>query len=368
MFRPKILGTALISLFSLFLLNSCVGCSKTANLESTEEAKPKPGEDDSSENLAKFEPQDGKCYIFIGQDMGAIGGLEDYNQGYCDTFETPAGITVYLGLEPDSQNKGLFSKANWGSGDCYADYQANASRFEKCMIAVGLSMVKQEENILSGQCDSTLDTYADWFKSLAPRPIFLRVGYEFDGYDWNFYQKDSYKACFRYVKDYLDAKGVDNVAYVWQSVGTDASLEELAEWYPGEKYVDWCGYSHFGRPDTRMIEFAKARKKPVFIAEATPIFQTGKNSFDEGKTTIPAQAEKMWREWFTPLFSRIEANPSVKAISYINVDWYTQKMWITNPTFQKVDSRIQESSYLSQKWVEKMSESRYVNLKEYCDM
>ncbi len=362
--RVKILCPALISLLSLFLLSSCVGCN-SANQDSAGVGDDKS---DDSRKLAKFEPADGKCYIFIGQDMGAIGGLEEYDEGYCDSFETPAGITVYFGLKPESTNNGLFNKSNWGSGDCYADFQAKDPRFEKCMIAVGMSMVHQEENILEGKCNATLDLYADWFKSLAPRPVFLRVGYEFDGYDWNFYEKDSYKACFRYIKDYLDAKGVENVAYVWQSVGFGTSLEELALWYPGEEYVDWCAYSHFGRPDTNMIKFAEARHKPVFIAEATPIFQTGENSFDEGKTTIPAQADKMWSEWFTPLFSRLETHPSIKAISYINVDWYTQEMWITNPTFQKVDSRIQASPYLSKKWVEKMSDSRYVNLKEYIEM
>ena len=30
----------------------------------------------SSVNYAKFEPEDGKCLVFIGQDMEAIGGIE----------------------------------------------------------------------------------------------------------------------------------------------------------------------------------------------------------------------------------------------------------------------------------------------------
>ena len=30
----------------------------------------------SSVNYAKFEPVDGKCLVFIGQDMEAIGGIE----------------------------------------------------------------------------------------------------------------------------------------------------------------------------------------------------------------------------------------------------------------------------------------------------
>ena len=33
---------------------------------------------------AKFEPEDGKCLLFVGQDMDAIGGLKAYSDGYCD--------------------------------------------------------------------------------------------------------------------------------------------------------------------------------------------------------------------------------------------------------------------------------------------
>ncbi len=352
----KLLST--ICSASIFIMTT-VSCS---NSKSEVKDNKLPNTEHHTNN--KFEPEDGKCYIFIGQDMGAIGGLPDYNDGYCDSFETPAGITVYFSLKPSTSNNGLFEMANWGSGDCFADFQANSDRFKDCMIAVGMSMVHQEDNILSGKCDQTLKLYGDWFKSLAPRPIFLRIGYEFDGVDWNFYKKDSYKASYKYVKDKLDSLGVDNVAFVWQSRGYGTSRTQLAEWYPGDEYVDWCAYSHFGQPDMNMIEFAELRKKPVFIAEATPIFQTGPNSYDEGKTTIAHQAQKMWSQWFIPFFARIEAHPCVKAISYINVDWYTQPMWVNNPTFQKVDSRLQKSPLLKEKWEEKMADKRYINLKE----
>lgn len=47
----------------------------------------------SSVNYAKFEPEDGKCLVFIGQDMEAIGGIEG-KEGYVNFFGTPAGITT----------------------------------------------------------------------------------------------------------------------------------------------------------------------------------------------------------------------------------------------------------------------------------
>ena len=41
----------------------------------------------SSVNYAKFEPEDGKCLVFIGQDMEAIGGIEG-KEGYVNFFGT----------------------------------------------------------------------------------------------------------------------------------------------------------------------------------------------------------------------------------------------------------------------------------------
>ena len=40
-------------------------------------------------------------------------------------------------------------------------------------------------------------------------------------------------------KNRLDAQGVTNVAYVWQSTGWVSTPTQLMEWYPGDDYVDW---------------------------------------------------------------------------------------------------------------------------------
>ncbi len=38
--------------------------------------------DQQSIDRAKFEPEDGKCILFVGQELAAIGGLEEFNDGY----------------------------------------------------------------------------------------------------------------------------------------------------------------------------------------------------------------------------------------------------------------------------------------------
>ena len=39
-------------------------------------------------------------------------------------------------------------------------------------------------------------------------------------------------------------------------------------------------------------------------------------------------------------------------------------MWITNPTFNKVDSRLQVSKYVAQKWKNEMENPKYLKASE----
>jgi len=339
----------IVILFGFLLITSCESADKV------------DGENEISAR-GKFEPADGKCLLFVGQDMGAIGGLDDYNDGYADHFETPAGITIYTNFHTKTSdgNAGIFSKANWGAGDCYADLQVKDETFANSVLAIGLEIVGAEQDIVNGKADHLIEELGSWMGDLSPRPIFLRIGYEFDGHAWNHYSLTYYTKAWRYIVDYLDAMKVENVAYVWQSMGSATKADAMEEWYPGDRYVDWCAYSYFYQPDQEMITFARKHQKPVFIAEATPVRMSG-GSYLDCDLTNPVIARLVWDEWFVGLFETIEQNDDVvKALSYINVEWLAQEMWIDNATFQKVDSRIQESEYITERWVQKISDERYL--------
>ena len=316
----------------------------------------------------KFEPADGKCLVFIGQDLEATGGLDAYNEGYTDYFKTPAGITVYTNLSPGNESYGYFNKgldglktkANWGAGDSWADLYLQDSTYQNSAIAIGLSFVNNEKDVAKGKRDDLIKDLAQWIKS-AKRPVFLRIGYEFDGWDWNHYKKKHYLKSWQRIHAIFKELHVENVAFVWQSKGTGSNQEVLEEWYPGDDLVDWVGYSYFGNPDQEMLTFARKHNKPVFVAEATPVRETGNLYFDSD-----LKKEKLnkviWEEWFVPFFKTIKDNSDViKAFSYINSDWSSQPMWINNPVFQKVDSRLQKSEYISEKWKKEMEDMRYLN-------
>tara|TARA_R110000868_G_scaffold52135_3_gene164932 strand:+ start:58 stop:423 length:366 start_codon:yes stop_codon:yes gene_type:complete len=97
----------------------------------------------------KFEPKDGECLFFIGQDMGATGGLNNYTDGYCDHFDVPTGFTVYTNFSPGGEsfgfyakgNDGIKTKANWGAGDTCAQCYIDDDDYKNSVIAIGLSLV-----------------------------------------------------------------------------------------------------------------------------------------------------------------------------------------------------------------------------------
>ncbi len=327
----------------------------------------------SEKKLAKFEPADGKCIIFVGQEMEAIGGLEAYNDGYLDHFPTPGGFTMYTKIRPGDESfgftysgvAGLFTTDDWGDGPSNMSMQVADPDFKNMALAIGFEMVNHEGAIARGERDSLVLVLGEWLKSLSKRPVFLRIGYEFSG-SWNHYDREEYIAAYRRIKNMYDSIGVNNVAYVWQSHGSDEPMDLLDSWYPGDEYVDWCGYSFFSRFDeANMIEFARKKGKPVFIAEATPVISTPTTKTN-GKTkeTIlsnPVQAEEAWEKWFTPFFKTIHDNQDVvKAISYINCHWKANRMWFDNPTFQDVDARLQTSKEISERWKAEMAKSNYL--------
>jgi hypothetical protein len=350
--------------YVLGLVVLCVGINckvpeaKTSSIDSSST---------SERTRAKFEPADGEVLFFIGQDMGATGALDGYDQGYCDHFDVPAGFTVYTNLSPGGEsygfyakgNDGLTEKANWGSGDCCAQCYLDDGDYQHSIMAIGLAMVGHDKRIAKGEHDQLIRELGAWIKA-ANRPVFLRIGYEFDGFDWNNYERKAYLGAWNRIQDILREMEVNNVAYVWQSKGTGSAQELLEDWYPGDDRVDWCGYSYFGSPDQEMINFARRHGKPLFIAEATPIYERD-GMFYDTRLSDSKIARREWDRWFKPFFKTIHDNPDVvKAFSYINVNWAVQPMWITNPLFKHVDSRLQVSPYLSEQWRTEINHPRYL--------
>ena len=358
----------------LLLLVSCKENLKTESSKAIEQTG------SVKKTFAKFEPKDGEVILFVGQELDAIGGTERDTNGYWDHFEAPGGVTMYTDIMPGltetfldhsftySGLNGIWETDDWGDGAENMSIPLSDKDFENCALAIGLAIIDNEEKIAAGEHDELIKKMGEFFLSLGDRPVFLRIGFEFAG-PWNRYDKEAYLMAYKRIKDKLDEQGITNVAYVWQSAGFGHSRESLESWYPGDKYVDWCGYSFFASYEqAKMIEFAESKGKPVFIAEATPTSTDYEND-PNGTTGLtkefilsnPEQAERAWEEWFVPFFETINENPkTVKAISYINGNWREKPRWQVNNTFKNIDSRLQLSDELIQKWNTEIGNEKYL--------
>ncbi len=299
---------------------------------------------------AKFEPPNGKALMIIGQDMDATGGIAGRNEaGYVEQVGlVPAGVTTYVGLD-QVPGYGVTTIADWGAGPICADCYADNGAYDESVVAIGLYMVGDLINTLRGRRDDHLRALGNWIKSQAPRPIFLRVGYEFELQYWR-EDPDDYRDAFRYVVDFMnDELQIDNVAYVWQAASGTGSKNYLLQWYPGDEYVDWLAYSHFGGNNTgnTMISIANDLGKPIMIAEAMA----------KGERLDEVNGAFIWNDYFEPLFEKIYDH-NIKALAYINQDWDKQDMW-SNGAWG--NSRVQDNSYVKNKWLNELAKDYWLN-------
>jgi len=93
----------LTNLLLLTILSLSISCNNTPTTTESELKQ----EEHPDKTRAKFEPIDGECLLFAGQELEAIGGLEEWNDGYYDHFDAPAGFTMYTKIRPGDEEFGF---------------------------------------------------------------------------------------------------------------------------------------------------------------------------------------------------------------------------------------------------------------------
>ncbi len=357
---------------------------------------------------AKFLPPDGRRLMIIGQDLESVQGYVGSGQ-----FPVPAGITTYFSIyhlrNPAKEYGGMgldndlvptSRDADWWRAGRYNAW-TSAAAYPQSTLAIGLELAEQQaENglarLIGGEFDAEIQKLAAFLKKL-DQPVFLRIGYEFDG-AWNggYNNATRYVAAWRRIVDHLRKAGVTNAAYVWQSSTSpaDDSIDggfeaDLGIWYPGDDYVDWVGCSWFLRLDEggsnpkaphtqkdlleQLFTFARKRGKPVFICEAAPqgyFIEEKKNANigavidgPSGENVVPKSAEMIWREWYMPFFKTIAENADlVRGVAYINCYWDKQGMW--GPPYESGlwgDSRLEIDPRIATYWRETMQEKVWLH-------
>lgn len=302
---------------------------------------------------AKLEPKDTVLHG-AGQD---VNGFLDY----CNVLgpdRTPQLYMTYIGLgRPVSQ------VTAWGER---LKKELEESNIEGLVPQVGVSLTRGgkeagdggEKEIADGSKDESIEAFCEALKALN-RPVFVRIGYEFEG-SWNGYRPDTYKAAFIRITKALRKHKI-NAATVWCSAGASAGNvphEWVMKYYPGDEWVDWWGVDIFSPQEilsekvrTFCADSAK-HKKPVMIGESTPRYV----GVLKGKAS--------WDEWFRPYFKLIRTRPEIKAFCYINWEW---AYWSDKLGFQWHDwgdCRIEQNEYVTRMYKDEMDSPLYEHLKQ----
>ncbi len=265
-----------------------------------------------------------------------IGQQKDSMEIYIKEFEAvPAGFMLYTSIQ---ELDGLECPDDKGAGVGHGQYWVDT--YPETVLQVGLYMVDALPGILAGNYDDHITQLGEWVRKTR-RPVYLRVGYEFDNKE-NRYDPASYQEAFRYIVKMFRKQGVTNAAFVWHSMASFEAGMNLMDWYPGDAYVDWFGISFFSTQQSRAVEafchLARGHGKPVMIAEAAPAgLYTARGKMD----------------WLRRFFDLIEKE-DIQFVSYINSDWDRLPMFAP---MRWGNSRLHGTAELREYWLSRVREA-----------
>lgn len=127
--------------------------------------------------------------------------------------------------------------------------------FSKCDFSESKDLTPCADYILEGgeynpQYNAYLDIIAEYALALQDKkvPILFRPFHENSG-GWFWWgtstSADSYRAIWRYMVNYLQAKGVHNLLYVYSPNGPIDNESDYLSRYPGDAYVDVLGFDYY---------------------------------------------------------------------------------------------------------------------------
>jgi len=174
--------------------------------------------------------------------------------------------------------------------------------------------------IADGEFDEYLN---EWARAAADhgQPIVMRLASEMNGnwYPWstgvNGNEAADFVDMWRHVHDRFSINGADNVVWLWSVNRSDNLRTDIADYWPGDDYVDWVGISGYWRGfgaapeptfsaiyDRTLAELRALTSKPILLAEVGAGGEV--------------DADRV--QWTTTLFQGLEANPDILGFVYFN--------------------------------------------------
>jgi hypothetical protein len=229
-----------------------------------------------------FRPPGGYVYVFAGESPEAVGGLEEYPDGYCDHVGMPAGISLSLRLGEVPEFLSLYREA---------------PAFQNLLLSLGVDFSGLGARINRGEYDRAIEALGRGIKR-SGRPVYLRIGQGGDIPDSD-YERREYREAYRRIADGIRAIAPGNTVLVWQPPVRDPEKGELSSWYPGDEYCLIYGMTVRKAADTEnsaVAAMAEERDKSLMITSARP----------EGASFTEDDALEIWESYFVPLLNFLD--------------------------------------------------------------
>ncbi len=274
-------------------------------------------------------------------------GFKDYRRSF-DHEHQPVIYMTYIGLIHP-----VATVVEWGKR-----VRGELAEMDgiKAIPQIGLNLTGGKDDgsgmdarVAEGKYDTQIAAFADAVASF-DRPVFIRIGYEFEG-SWNNYQPVSFTKAWIRITRMLRERGL-SFASVWCVAGASSgwpALSRLMEFYPGDEWVDWWGVDifsedEFAKPQLGgFLDAARAHRKPVAIGEMTPRY------------VGVLDGQKSWDRWFGPMIELLKRRPEIKATAYINWEWreWSDRLGFTWHDWG--DARLERNALVCDHWVRELS-------------
>jgi hypothetical protein len=175
-------------------------------------------------------------------------------------------------------------------------------------------------DIAGGRFDTYLDTWAAE-AARNGKPLVIRFAHEMNGdwYPWsagvNGNRASDYAEAWRHIHSRFEAAGASNILWMWSVNRVDWLKTDIADYYPGDEYVDWVGLSGYYRSATQA-------PKPTFDAvfgrtlEALRATAPGKKIL---LGEIAAGSDDASRvQWIRSTFDGMVAHPDIIGFAWFN--------------------------------------------------
>ena len=191
----------------------------------------------------KFVPPDGKTLLIMGQ---TVEGISEYLDSFPDQ-PIPGGWAAYWAITEFAGVTEAYRNVTAST----QNHQMLVDRFPGTVLHSAMWMVGTwgiAKDAGNGKYDHIIRQYSAWAKTTA-RPIYLRIGYEFDG-PHNSLEPEEYVRAYRRTVDIIRSEGAANIAF------PDRDSPPLPDWQVARQTIPdpgMCAWPEGLHPGNRRL-------------------------------------------------------------------------------------------------------------------